>query len=466
MPLCVLAQDNPFGDIVAIEGEFVRTFFKDMPSDYVKLYLYCQYALNNDVKCESFAALAVACGITLDAVKSGLEYFSHEQLLRLVSQRPLVIEVRSVKTAAERKNNELPAVMTGYSDYFAAVRSVVGRELKPSEMEKAREWVELYTLPEPVIMLMIQHCMINMQKSGKKTRSVFAYIDSVARTWATSGITTLEEAEYYLTVYELDHHRVNDIMLHIGIRRMPSVEEVKLYEKWVNEWKMSHDTILAACSETTKTATPSFAYLDKIIQNLREGLTRDEPASKLLAETRQRREEAGALLKTMGLSGTVTQELLDIVDAAKQLGFDSESLHIVARQLAKRAYKSVGSFESEISLWVERGITTAKGITEYANNKKAFDADIKEVYKVMGAEVAVNDTDRRAYTQLREKHGFTKQQILHCAGTVRGGGRIKAVMDKLVAPSKQTAAHKYAAREATAYDDIFTKLDALEDVED
>ena len=74
MSFCVLAKENPFGDIVALEGEFVRTFLKDMPPEFVKLYVFCQYALTNDVRCGSISELASACAVTVESVEAWRGY--------------------------------------------------------------------------------------------------------------------------------------------------------------------------------------------------------------------------------------------------------------------------------------------------------------------------------------------------------------------------------------------------------
>lgn len=458
MSFCVLAKENPFGDIVALEGEFVRTFLKDMPPEFVKLYVFCQYALTNDVRCGSISELASACAVTVESVEAALEYFSSEQLLSVASRSPLAIEVRSVREAAEKKNSELPGVLSGYGDYFAALRALVGREMKPSEMEKAKEWVEVYQLPEPVIMLLVQHCMDGIRKSSKKTRSIFAYIDAAARAWAENGITTLSEAEHYLSVYELEHHVVNDVMLHIGIRRMPSVEEVRLYEKWTGEWGFSHEDIINACAETTKTANPSFAYLDKIIEGMRDGAAKTGQTEEFLRKTRTKREEAAELLRTMGLGGNVTQELLDIIKAAKLSGFDAEALQFVAKTLGKRAYKSVESFERELALWQERGITTAKAMEEYNTARKGDDEKIKALYAAMGVDAAVSAEDRRIYSFLCAK-GFTQEKMLAIANECSG---MKELRRKLTGGAKRTSAHDYDER-TSEQNDIYTALDELED---
>lgn len=458
MAFCVLAKENPFGDLVVLEGEFIRTFLKNTPADYVKLYVFCQYALNNHVRCNTISELAVECALSVDTVKAGLDYFSKEELLRVVSQSPLAIEIRSVKDAANKKNSELPEIMSGCSDYFAALRSVIGRDLKPSEMEKAREWVDIYKMPESVVILMVQHCMQNLNKSNKKSRNIFAYFDKTVGAWVENGIVTDEDAELYINTYELEHHVVNDVMLHIGIRRMPSIEEVKLYEKWTKQWSMSHEAIIAACAETTKVANPSFAYLDKIIECIYQNLNNGDSAYDLLDAAREKRQEANNLLRTMGISGQVTQEFLDIIDSAKAIGFDSQAIMFIAREIARRAYKSIGSFENEITIWAERGIMTLDKIQEYNADKESNDEDIKKLYGIMGIEGAVNQANRKIYVTLIEK-GFSKEKIFEAA---KDCDDMRSLKRKLTAQVKQTASHNYNSRE-DLNDNIFTGLDELED---
>jgi len=458
MSFCVFDNDNPFGDIVAIEGEFVRTFLKSTPSDYVKLYLFCQFALNNDVRCSSVAELASLCNLSVDTVISGLEYFSKEELIRVVSQSPLALQMRSVNDAALKKKSQLPEIMTGLSDYFAALRSITGKDLKPSEMEKAREWLDIYRLPQPVVIMMVQHCLQQLNKSGKKSRSQFAYFDKTAGSWAENGIFTVEDAEYYISTYELEHHVVNDVMLHIGIRRMPSVEEVKLYEKWTKQWGMSHEEVIAACTETTKVANPSFGYLDKIIEGLYSNGITGGSIGEIMDQRRAERERANKLLRTMGLSDQVTQEFMDIVQTAKLAGFDDEGLFYIARNLAKRVYKSVGSFEKELAIWKERSATTADKMQEYDEKASSKDDDIKKLYSVMGIEGQVSKNDRKIYKSLLEK-GFKAEAILDAAKDCMN---MTALKIKLVPNAKRTNAHDYNSR-TDGVENIYTALDELED---
>ena len=478
MPICVYAAENPFGDVVALEGEFFRTFLADMPAEYVKVYLYCQYIVSGrDSGCDSLKKLAVAVGQTLPEIKSALEYFAQTGLLKLVSEHPLVIEIRSVKNAAMLKHSEVPAMMTGFSDYFSALKTLVGgRELRPAEMEKARDWIEVYQMPQEVVLLAVQHGMMNMQHESKTVRSPFQYIEKIIRSWADSGIATPEAAERYLTIFELEHHRINEIMLHIGLKRMPSIEEVKLYEKWTQEWHMSHEAVLEACSETTKTATPSFAYLDKIVQGIYEkGKQSAGDARQALDRSNEERAFAQAVLEQMGMrSGGVTPKLLELLDISRQMGFSQDGMLYAAAEFAGKAYKSLDKYEQALDKWAECHAFTEAQMKQYELDLARYDAQLARVFEALSLRRAVTKADRLLYIDWIEKEGYSAEKILEAAGRVTAPAQKLKQLGEILAGKenkqqaagfKQTAAHSYDARANRDYSNVFTSLDELEDEE-
>ncbi len=371
MPVFVCSPENPFGDIFAVEGEFVRSFLSETPSEYVKVYIYCLYSLSPSSPCANLKDLAKGTGQTVEQVKSALEYFANEMLLRVVSERPLSIEIRSVREAARLKSAAAPAGMLDYADYFASLRAILGgRELKPAEMEKARDWIEVYCLPQDVAVLMASHCLNNLQKEGKSARSPFNYMDKVAHSWAENHITTMEAAERYLTIYELEHHDVNQVMLHLGIKRMPSIEELKLYQKWTGQWGLSKEAILQACAQTVKTAAPSFGYLDKIVEKLyNKGDISGAQAQAALSEEEAQRAEAGEVLKELGLKG-ITPELLEALAAFKAMGFSLEALLLAARETARKPVRSLEKYIQLLDELAAQKLFDAESVKKYLKQSK------------------------------------------------------------------------------------------------
>ena len=212
---------------------------------------------------------------------------------------------------------------------------------------------------------------------GKSARSPFNYMDKVAHSWAENHITTMEAAERYLTIYELEHHDVNQVMLHLGIKRMPSIEELKLYQKWTGEWGLSKEAILQACSQTVKTATPSFGYLDKIVEKLyNKGNSSEEEVKETLSEEAQQRAEASEVLKELGLKG-ITPELLEALSAFKAMGFDMDALLLAARETARKPVRSLEKYIQLLDELASQKLFDTESIKKYLKQSKKPSAQKK-----------------------------------------------------------------------------------------
>lgn len=482
MPLCVYAQENPLGDIIAIEGEFIRSFIKDAPADYIKVYLYCQYlAGHQDENCSGYKDIAAAVGVTVDEVKAALDFWAAEYLLSVASEHPLLIQVRGVKEAALLKAAELPVNLSLYNDYFASVRALLGgRELKPAELEKARDWVEVYNLPPEVVILLIQHCLGNLMKEGKSSRNPFNYIDKVAYSWAQNNLLTVEAAERYLTIYELEHHQVNEVMLHLGIKRMPSIEEVKLYDKWTKEWNIAHEAVIEACAETTKTSNPSFAYLDKIIQKLYfKGATGADEVRQQLDESNAQRQQAGEILNEMGLKTEITPEFLEMLKACRGQGFTQDGLVYIAKELGKKPYKSLDKYFEEVDKWAARNAFDKAQMEMYEQQQRRYDNEIAQLLVSLGLKRGITEHDREDYISWKEEHKYSDELIAAAAAEAKHSYYKMKRMSELLqswagqnitdprqikSAVKQTAAHQYDARGTENLKDIYTDIDKLGDV--
>lgn len=129
-----------------------------------------------------------------------------------------------------------------------------------------------YGLPVEVVVMLIHYA-----KSVGKTST--AYIDSVARDWAQSGVFTLEAAEAKLK--ELDEKRLawSKVSAAAGLpKRSPTKKEEEAAFRWVCEWKFSPDMLTAAyerCADNT--GKFSAAYMDKVLARWhRDGIRNPE----------------------------------------------------------------------------------------------------------------------------------------------------------------------------------------------
>jgi DnaD/phage-associated family protein len=120
-------------------------------------------------------------------------------------------------------------------------------------------------------------------------------------------IDTAEKAQEYIEMNNLKASGANKVLRHLGLKRNPTADECRLYDKWSDDWGFTLDTVLCACREMTKINNPNFAYIDRILNAYRgKGLT---SVAKIEAYTQEREATKSALMRIM--------DLLDIKGAPK-----------------------------------------------------------------------------------------------------------------------------------------------------
>ncbi len=125
-----------------------------------------------------------------------------------------------------------------------------------------------YGLPVEVVVMLIHYA-----KEVGKTNT--AYIESVARDWAESGVFSLEAAEAKLQ--ELSEKRLawGQVSSAAGLpKRSPSKKEEEAAFRWVREWSFSRDMLAAAYERCVdNTGKFSVAYMNRVLERWhREGI--------------------------------------------------------------------------------------------------------------------------------------------------------------------------------------------------
>ena len=112
-------------------------------------------------------------------------------------------------------------------------------------------------------MLFIQHMI-----STKGINFSFNTANKEITKLKSAGVRNYDEAEHYFTVQE--NYAKGAKAIYNRFRRYsknPTEDEINLYAKWIKDYGLSHEDIIAACAETTK-GEASFAYLDAIIKGI------------------------------------------------------------------------------------------------------------------------------------------------------------------------------------------------------
>ena len=139
--------------------------------------------------------------------------------------------------------------------------NTLGKTLSPAMASTLLTICDDYGLPVEVVVMLL-HYAKNVGRTGT------AYIASVARDWAASGVFTLEAAEQKLR--ELDEHQQAwaKVQSAAGMpRRSPSKKEEEAAYRWVYQWKFTVEMLTAAYERCVdNTGKFSAGYINKILE--------------------------------------------------------------------------------------------------------------------------------------------------------------------------------------------------------
>lgn len=243
-------------------------------------------------------ALGDALGMPLEKAQEALEYWVDRGLLSLQGeelspvpqQEAPALQARPVqpqpageqapppqeeKPAGEKKLPPRKRMVRPDAGHLAArmsesdsvrylmqeAEATLGKTLSPAMTSLLLTITDDYGLPVEVTVMLL-HYAKEVQKTGT------AYIDSVARDWAESGIFTLEAAERKLQ--ELSQRRLAWGMVESAAglpRRSPSKREEEAATRWVYQWGFSREMLSAAydrCADNT--GKFSAAYINKVLE--------------------------------------------------------------------------------------------------------------------------------------------------------------------------------------------------------
>ena len=229
--------------------------------------------------------LARELGTDVDSVLDALDYWVQEGLLAgskgelsPAMQEPTPPSAAAPAPAQSPEAEPLPprkrlvkpdmqhvVVRMGESDQIKYLmqeaETIFGKTLSPAMASTLLTICDDYGLPVEVAVMLI-HYAKEVGKTGT------AYIDSVARDWAQSGIFTLEAAEQKLQELGERRQAWAKVQSAAGLpRRAPSKKEEDAAYRWVFQWKFTGE-MLSAAYERCVDSTGKFNvnYINKVLE--------------------------------------------------------------------------------------------------------------------------------------------------------------------------------------------------------
>ena len=275
-----------FERTTAIANTFIDKYMANANGEFVKVYLYllrCYQDRSIKVSVNSFAdTLNCTEGDIIRAFKyweeqslisvcfdktgeiSGLRINECNDTDSFMESEDKKIEKKATKSkvVTKKKNTNIETLCEDeeFRDLVFAVATYLGKQsLTPKETDTIIYFMYDLEFSADLILHLTEYCVSN----GKKN---MRYIEKVAVSWTTLGITTIEAAKEQTNSHSAKYKCV---LKACGITsRGPAQVEEEYINKWFDEFGFASEIVVEACNRTIKkTHEPSFGYVDSILTN-------------------------------------------------------------------------------------------------------------------------------------------------------------------------------------------------------
>lgn len=380
-------QSKTFG-VTVIENLFITEYLPSAKGDHVRVYLALLFHCQRNDENFGIEELATELGLTTSAIEASLRYWERRRLIERFSDSPPSYRLyhlgQRLLTGQDMQGGDLD-----YISFAEAVYALFGdeRKVRPSDISAAYEWVSEVGLPQEAVIM-----LLNYLKDTRGKNFSFKSAESLAVQMKEAGVSSPEESEDFLSHSRRVHEGTRAVLRRFNFRRLPTEDELKLYRKWTEEWLFTQDGILAACAETVKASTPSFGYLNGVLEGLkRRGSGSDaKQIQEHISKDSESLTGAREVLNALGLrtSATTVHKAYEVLLTLAP----HDMIVLAARETALRRGR-FENIESQLKAWKDQGLTTASAV------EKALPQLGTATAKKTGKTVPAQQYGQRSYSE-------------------------------------------------------------------
>lgn len=411
--------------VTALENRFLLDYLPAAKGDYIKVYVWCLFACAHKNDDYTLNEMAEEIMIPVPEIEAALRYWERRGLATRLSDDPPRYRFYS---PTQRAQTPLETdVDPEYVGFAEAVYAAFGdrRKVSPSEISLAWEWVQDVGLPPEAVLMLLHHCM-----AQKGPHFSFKAAEKLAVNMKEAGVNSPDDAESYLQHRLTVHEGVRKVLSRMGKRRLPTDDELAMYEKWVAAWQFQPQAILDACQEMTS-GDPSFKYLDKILEGLRKRseARSGEQVAKQLQQEREQKDLAQEVFSRIGvrLSGSAAS-----LEYQALLAIQPHGVLLLAADECRRKNWNLEEMHILLERWKEKGYQTEEAVREYLDKRRGLEMLLREVFEACGHRGKPTAADLLLYNKW---HGWGYNQEMICAAAEQArnaeGGKIP-YLDKVL----------------------------------
>ncbi|MFA7532991.1 MAG: DnaD domain protein [Tissierellaceae bacterium] len=328
MSFTLETTDMDLGD-TPIENIFINDFMPMANGTYVKVYLLgYKYAHDKDEKLEiTNQIIAKHLEIPLEDVLSAWDFWEkkgiikkldikeeskHDYKVKFLNLKQLYIknnlrifglkdqEKKTSKTLGPKElidANQIPII----NQMFNSIDDIMRRQTVVTEKQKILSWIEDYNMNPDVIEKAFRY---GVERKGVRNIN---YVEGIIRNWYDDGLTNMDAVMEHFKTQDEKYYRYQRVLRALGMdKRSPSENDMKVIDKWFDEYKFSMEVVLKGCEGSSKVANPNVNYIDGILSSWhKKGIKtvedieeKDKPQEKKPFTTSKTPQKKGSPIKT------------------------------------------------------------------------------------------------------------------------------------------------------------------------
>ena len=380
-------QLKTFG-VTVVENLFITEYLQGAKGDHVKVYLSLLYHCQHTREEIGPEEMALSLDMTAAQVEAALRYWERRRLIERVSDDPPGYRLYHL---GQRflTGHSMEGSDPSYISFNEAVYALFGseRKVRPSDISVAYEWVSDIGLPQEAVIM-----LLNYMKDTRGKNFSFKSAEAMAVGMKEAGVSTPEEAEDFLGHSRAVHDGARAVLRRFNFRRLPTEDELKLYKTWTSQWGFTLDGILLACAETVKASSPSFGYLNAVLEGLkRRGGGGD--AKKIEAQKIKESEIITGAKEVLDKLGTRVSPISIQKAYQSLLDVAPHDMIVLAAEQVSRRRGIFSDIEPQLIAWKEKGVTDA------AKARQLMAAPPLPGQRRTGKSVSAQQYSQREYTE-------------------------------------------------------------------
>lgn len=430
MPLCKLSSESMINSYTILDNMFLVDYMPNADENAVKVYLYgLMQCANMTGKDNSTEGISMALGITMGEVEDAIHYWADNGVIKILSEEPLSYEYLPLKTTIGKVKKYDPEK---YSDFITQLESMIlERAMTQNEIMKYIETMEEYKIKDDAMLMIVSYCI---KLKGAKVHT--NYILTVAKAWASEGITDLQSVEMKLREMEANTDNMRQVFYALGLKSTPDFDDKNQFIKWNSSWGYDLESILYVAKICKKRG--GMKKLDSMLDEFyKKGIFTLSDIQNHAEYIEYVRNLTININKRLGIfyeniEPVIEQYVVPWLDK----GYDGKGLLTIASFCFHRNIKHLDGVNETIDNLYRKGVISNQAIDDYFDTMQATDKTIKAILQAIGSSRSVSQSDRDYYSTWVEMWGFSKDIIDYAVSLSIGKSHSLAYVNQLLSTWK------------------------------